>query len=283
MLLVLRAFFPAPVPLHKILSRVESKPQPVSVIPAGDRSALSSRLGGWLTRILNQSGMKLESIQTDLALTGRPLERHVADKCLMALGGLALPGLLVVVAAAVGVGIPVGIPVAGSLLFAFLGFVVPDLSLRSNARIYREDFRHGIGAFLDLVVVLLAGGSGPEGALKDAADVGSSSAFAHLRHALRTVRLNQPPWSRLGRLGEELDIPELVELSGTLRLAGSEGARVRASLITKARTLRAHELADAEAAAGSATEKMGAPVALMFFGFLVFIGYPAVERVLHGF
>jgi len=41
-------------------------------------------------------------------------------------------------------------------------------------------------------------------------------------------------------------------------------------------------LAEAETTAQAATEKMSLPVVLLFAGFLCFIGYPAVERVLTG-
>ena len=63
-------------------------------------------------------------------------------------------------------------------------------------------------------------------------------------------------------------------------LAGTEGARVRQSLVAKAASLRTHAQADAEARAHSATERLILTVALLCIGFLVFIGFPAVERVL---
>ena len=58
---------------------------------------------------------------------------------------------------------------------------------------------------------------------------------------------------------------------------------MRASLGAKAVSLRAHQLAEAEGAAEAATEKMSLPVVLLFAGFLCFIGFPAVVRVLAGF
>jgi len=46
--------------------------------------------------------------------------------------------------------------------------------------------------------------------------------------------------------------------------------------------LRTHELAEAETADQSATERMSLPIVMLFAGFLFFIGFPAVERVLTG-
>jgi hypothetical protein len=66
-------------------------------------------------------------------------------------------------------------------------------------------------------------------------------------------------------------------------LAGTEGAKVRASLGAKAVSLRMHELTEAESSEQAATEKMSLPVVLLFAGFLCFIAFPAVERVLTGF
>jgi len=99
-------------------------------------------------------------------------------------------------------------------------------------------------------------------------------------HAARLAR--DTPWSALERLGDELGVAELGELAASVGLAGAEGAKVRASLGAKASSLRSHQLAEAETTAQAATEKMSLPVVLLFAGFLCFIGYPAVERVLTG-
>ena len=101
-----------------------------------------------------------------------------------------------------------------------------------------------------------------------------------LRAALAASRVvREPPWAGLGRLGAELDVPELEELAAGVSLADTEGALVRASLAARAESLRAHQLAEAEAEAASATERMSFPVALLGLGFFVFIAYPAVTAV----
>ena len=62
-------------------------------------------------------------------------------------------------------------------------------------------------------------------------------------------------------------------------LAGAQGARIRASLATKADTLRAHQIAETEAAAEATTERMNLPTAVLLFGFLLFIVFPAVTAI----
>jgi len=175
-------------------------------------------------------------------------------------------------------------PAWAALVLAAIGFFTPDLGVHAEAERRRRDFRHALAAFLDLVVIALAGGAGVEGALADAADTGSGRAFARIRQSLEDARLTrEAPWVSLGRLGEELGIDELGELAASAALAGTEGAKVRSSLAAKAASLRSHQLAEAETDAQASTERMSLPVVLLFAGFLIFVGYPAVAHVLEGF
>ena len=186
----------------------------------------------------------------------------------MALGGVAVPALATGWAAA-------GLGVAG--------FFLPDALARAEAAERRAQFRHALGSFLDLVVIVLAAGGGVNSALSMAAATGDGWAHERLRRALDAARLGRrSPWEALGRLGAELGVVELEELAASVALAGTEGARVRDSLVAKARSIRAHEMAEAETQAGATTERMSFPVALLAFGFFGLIGYPAVASVLHG-
>ena len=112
---------------------------------------------------------------------------------------------------------------------------------------------------------------------------GQGWAFGELRHALAEARLlGEAPWAGLDRLGTELDISELNELAASVGLAGDEGARVRRSIAAKARTIRIRGLADAESVAHAASERMSLPIVLLMVGFVIFLGYPAVNQVLTG-
>ncbi len=166
---------------------------------------------------------------------------------------------------------------------AVAGFFLPALELRSQAAERRRSFRHALGCFLDLVAVRLAGGAGVESSLSDSAASGHGWAFAELRQALAEARLmGEPPWAGLARLGDDLDVSELRELAASAALAGDEGARVRASISAKAKALRVRGLADAEGAAQAASERMSLPIVLLLVGFIVFLGYPAINQVLYG-
>jgi Flp pilus assembly protein TadB len=231
-------------------------------------------------RALGLPGAKTER---DLLVLARGTDTHVAAKAILALAGLLAPGLLQLLLALGGLSLGLEVPLAAAMVLAALGFLAPDLEVRAKAARLRAEFRTALSAFLDLVWITLAGGAGVEAALTDAAEIGHGPAFTQLRRALAAAQLTRTtPWVTLRQLGEELDISELAELAASVSLAGTEGARVRASLAAKAQALRTHQVTDAEAEAQAATERMAMPVTLLFLGFLSFIAYPAVTQVLSG-
>jgi Flp pilus assembly protein TadB len=165
-----------------------------------------------------------------------------------------------------------------------LGVTIVFSALFRRAAERRRHVRVVVGSFVDLVVLSLAGGVGIDGALHAASQVTPDWAARRMSKALLTARdSGTAPWAALGALGEELGVDELVELSTTVQLAGTEGARIRQALTARGASLRRHEQADAESAANAMTERLFFPGALLLLGFLVFIGYPAIQRILGGF
>ncbi len=280
-LVLLRVAFPPRPALGALLARLH---QPASVVPAATTGlSPSRRLSGVVERSLQAVGLDLSGLRRDLRVVGRPLERHMADKALVGLCGVFMAPAMAALAGLGGVDVSLLVPVWAALLLGTAGFFVPDLTLRSQAQERRVAFRYALGSFFDLVVISLAGGGGVETALHDSAQAGRGWAYRELQRALSAGRVNrETPWAALARLGEELGVGELCELGASVGLAGTEGARVRESLVAKASSLRAHELSEAESAAQSASERMSLPVVLLFVGFLIFLGYPAVDRILTG-
>jgi Flp pilus assembly protein TadB len=283
-----RLLFPAPPPLQAAIDRLNRRNELVGITnrDQGDTNVndlLGRTVGASLARTMRSLGLRLDSLEADLRLVGRSVEEHMAQKVLLALFGLALPVMLGLVWTVAGVGLSFAIPAGGALGLALFFFFVPDLTLRSEASERRKEFKRALGSFLDLVVISLAGGAGVESALRDAAGVGRGWAYAQLHNALDVTALTgETPWAALARLGEEVGVEELVELSASVSLAGTEGARVRDSLAVKASSLRDHALAEAETEAQATTEKMAVPVVLLFFGFLVLVGYPALSMIVTG-
>lgn len=254
-----------------------------SAVLGGRLELEGARLGHRLATALDGSGLRLASARADLSVIERPIERFYLDKVVFGVLGLVLVPATVAAFGFFGLVVPVIVPVWVSLVLGAGGFFLPDFLVKGEAAERRRSFCHALSAFLELVRINLAGGAGIEGALHDAVGVGQGWAFARLRETLAHARLSgDTPWAALGRLGTELRVDELVELSSSLVLAGNEGAKIRESLGAKADSLRRHEAALAETKAQQASERMSLPVGLLLMGFLIFLGYPALSKVLSG-
>jgi tight adherence protein C len=284
--LVARALLVRRVPLAVALAMLD-RPRRV-VIGSGAMAAESTgrwerRIGRRAVAVLDGLGLGLGRLQSDLRITGRTVERHAVEKAAAATAGVGTPLVVAALTRAGGAGITTGLVIVAALGFGAAGFLLPDALLRDAARSRRAGFATALSAYLDLVNVLLAGSAGTETALVAAADAGDGWAFAELRAALvRADATRTSPWEAFGGLGAELGVSELQELAASVRLAGEQGARIRASLAAKAASLRGQQLARAEASAQAASERMAVPNVLMFLGFLAFAGYPAIVSIVGG-
>jgi Flp pilus assembly protein TadB len=280
--LVVVGLFPRPPRLDKALDA----PYTLAQLPdiGTDRSrGWAGRWGRPAVRWLRRAGLPTAGTRRDLATLDKPDGVHLAEQATAAVVGLLLPPVAAALLALAGIHTSLLMPVGASLLLGVVGFAAPQLSVRTDAAKYRAQFRDSLSCFLDLVVVSLAAGSGVDQALDDAARVGSGPAYAELRYALAEARLARiPPWNVLAALGRRVAVPELAQLAASIGQAGTEGAKVRASLRSRAVSLRQRQLTDAESEANAATERMSMPIVALFAGFLIFLGYPAVAAVLGG-
>lgn len=278
-LLTWRALAPRPPSIDAVLTLLA---RPGVAIDDGTPPGVSAfdQVGSTARRVVEALGYDPQRHRQELELVGRTAERHSFDKLLGAVAGLVIPNLAAAALVVVGVPVPLGVIAMFSLATGAAGFLMPDFLLRDEAEKRRRAFRHTLSSYLDLVNVLLAGGAGIETALYAAADAGDGWGYQTIRAELQRARLTgQSPWDTFATLNERFGINELAELAASVSLAGSHGARIRASLAAKADTLRGHQVAETEAAAEAATERMTVPVAVLLFGFLVFIAYPAVVQI----
>lgn len=278
-LLVWRGFAPRPSSLEVVLAGLARPGTSIDdTAPAG--ASQFEWIESTARRLIEALGYDAHRHDQELDLVGRTADRHAFDKLLGALAGLLVPNLSATALVVIGIPVPLGVIAILSLATAAAGFLLPDFLLRDEAEKRRRAFRHTLSSYLDLVNVLLAGGAGIETALHAAADAGDGWGYQTIRAELRRARLTgQSPWDTFAQLAERLGINELAELAASVSLAGSHGARIRASLAAKADTLRGHQVAETESAAEAATERMTVPVAVLLFGFLVFIAYPAVVQI----
>jgi hypothetical protein len=248
----------------------------------GNESAVSKRLGAALARFCAEQGWEFRSLRANLALVGKSFENYLATKVMLGFLGLILPPIVLVALGFAGIHLSVIIPVWVALVFAAVFFFLPDLELRQQVDKRRRDFRHAIGAFLDLVAMNLSGGRGVPEALMAASEIGEGWAFWRIRDALANARITgQTPWQALGVLGEEVQVSELKDLSAALSLVAEDGAKVRESLTARAASLRRRELADLEGQAGERSQSMLVAQMLLAGAFLIFLMYPAIQTLLH--
>jgi tight adherence protein C len=246
-------------------------------------SEFSRRIGSALAKFCAEQGWEFRSLRSSLALVGKSFENYLATKILLAVFGLIFAPLLLVLADVAGFKIPFVVPVWVGLVMALVFFALPDLELRQKVAQRRRDFRHAVGAFLDLVAMNLSGGRGVPEALMAAAEIGSGWAMWRIRDALINARITgQTPWQALGALGDEVKVDELRDLAAALSLVSEDGAKVRESLSTRAASLRRRELADLQGEAGERSQSMLVAQMLLCAAFLIFLVYPAV-RVMLGF
>ncbi len=241
------------------------------------RQGLGDKLEAWV----DERGLTLTRLRSDLDVLGRPLGSLLATKVLVAVGTLIWMPVLWLSLGLFGVPVPSAAPAVITLVVAAVFFVLPDLQVHSEAQARRKDFRHVLGSFLDLVAMNLAGGRGLPEALVASASIGDHWAMVRIRQALAGARMEGlTPWEALGRLGTEIGIDEMRDLAGALTLAGDEGARIRSSLSARAESMRRRELADAEGKAGENSQSMLVAQLLICSSFLIFLAYPATYSIL---
>ena len=244
-------------------------------------SELSQRLGRGLAAFCAEQGWQFPSLRANLSLIGKSFENYLATKVLLGLLGFLMGPLFLLAASAAGFHLSFILPVWFGLALASVFFFLPDLEVKQKADARRRDFRHAIGAFLDLVSMNLSGGRGVPEALMAASEIGSGWALWLIRDALANARISgQTPWQALGLLGEEVRVEELRDLAAALSLVADDGAKVRESLSARAASLRRRELADLEGQAGEKSQSMLVAQMLLCAGFLIFLTYPVVGVLL---
>lgn len=280
--LVLWRLVPAQPHLGSALERLAPDRGAARSTPVGAALDSRDRLGLWVQRRLPIVS-SLQVPTRELSVLRIPVHRFYGEKALYALIGLLFPPVLTAVLTLFGVTPPLLLPVLASLALATGLFFLPDYNVRDDAKDAREEFTRALGAYIDLVALERAGGSGSTHALETAAQVGDSWVFRRLQEELARARWSgTPPWDGLAHLSEELGLPELADLADIMRLSGEEGATVYTTLRARSAGLRSALLTNEQARANAAAEKMTLPVSLLALIFLVLLAMPMVLRVLFG-
>jgi tight adherence protein C len=238
------------------------------------------RLGSSVWTLLESRGWRIPAgVRANLAVMGRSVEAHLGMTVLAGVAGLFAPAVMLAPAVAM-FGMSPTIPLWLAFVGALGGAVLTTAQLATQAGERRRDFRHVVGAFLDLVSMNLAGGRGVPEALASASQLSDGWAMVRLRDTIEAARLQGiTPWSALGDLGEEMAVDELRDLAAALALVAEDGAQVRDSLSARAASMRQRELADTESRAAQRSQSMLVAQLLLCVGFLIFLIYPAISEI----
>lgn len=238
------------------------------------------RLGLWGMKTL-PAGAWGKVPTKELAILRVPLSRFYGEKVLFALLGAVGPPLLVTLFNVMGLGLPLVVPVIGSLAAAVLLFFLPNYNARDDAKKARVEFSRALGAYIDLVALERNSGAGPRQAMEVAAGVGDSWVFRRLGEELARTRWSGvTPWEALHNLAAELGLPELDDLADIMRLSGEEGAQIYSNLRARSAGMRTAMLNAEKATANEIGERMSIPMSMLGVIFLAILVTPSLLRVM---
>jgi Flp pilus assembly protein TadB len=265
-------------PLDRVIAHLR-RPGPIGAAHEQQRAFAMMqplRMGG---RQLASTAPRLFPSAVELRLVDRSLDAHVgvlAGSALVgALGPVVALGVLQVFGVvSLGVFVPVGLALAGLLA----GPLVVHAQVVERAREVETDLRFQLSAYLDVVTMLLAGNSGHEGALEQAARAGDGRLFVELRRRMREVgATGKSLVEALSTTADELGLVELQQVAATTALSSAEGAPVARTLAAKCSTLRSTLATEQESEARLRTSRLTAPIVGMALIFMALVIYPALS------
>lgn len=220
--------------------------------------------------------MKLYPTESDLALNSLTKQQFITTQRTRIIMSMSTVLALTILLAIIGLAYSISLVPVALLLVCITVWTHSMNNVSKVASDRRNDLELATAVFLDLMNVLLAGGSGVETAILAAANSGDGWGFSQIRICIaRSQSGRMSYWDGLRELGLVFEVHSLVDVANSVQLAGEHGARIRQSLAAKAASLRQKNLARIEYQAEQRTEKMGLPIVLLFLGFILLIGYPA--------
>lgn len=267
--------------LVETLTRLHSRPEALSRAAVTDVATPTwqERLGGWVQR-RTTTVPGLRTPYQDLDLLGMSAAHFHAHKALWAVAGMAAPTFLVGWSALLGLTLGWGTPVILAIMLAVAGWCLPHLWVRRRAATTRQRFSRTITAYIDLVVLERLSGATLATSIIEPAMVAEAPLFVRIRQTVNRHQLERkPPWSALRELADSLELPDLRELADTMELSGLKGAPMADQLKARAGDIRNAWLHHDVEAAGAASQRQVAATGLLLLCFLVFVGAPALLRL----
>lgn len=245
--------------------------------PVPGRQRLYSTIAGPLQRL----GLPRPRVRADLALLERDTAEYLAIQTATTLLGLLGGPLIVSVYGLSNATAPLWLGLVG----AAIGYRWTELKLRNDAAKKRKQLHQTMTTMMVMISICLAGGDGVEQATGESAAICRGWAADRLRRILidPTGISRRTAWSSLAELGQQADIPALVNLASPMRLAGDDGARIRDTLTERADALRDEATSAAELEAAKTSSKLTLPVAIFGFTLLLFLIFPPLYGLAESF
>ena len=280
--------------LGLVMMAVGLTPRPVRAPPAASgglgqaadaSSEDSSTLQEATRRAATRIGQDLHSkslLMQDARMVSRSPETHALHKMAgLVLGSVLLAALGGFAYTLLDLTLPLPIVGAVALVGGLGGWWLPDSILKTEAEKERVLFQQVTESWLELVAQLVTAGADTFAALVLAASYSEQPGFVVVRDALRTASASsEPPWAGLRRLSQERRLRFLDPFCAALELAGTTGAGSRQAILAQVDAARSKAMLEADAAAASSGEKMGAPLALIGGAFMILMGYPPMAGIL---
>ncbi|WP_432560278.1 type II secretion system F family protein [Granulicoccus sp. GXG6511] len=242
-----------------------------------EATSRSERAGLWAYR---RTPIPLTASQSRvLELQNKSIAEFYADKLVIGLLGLLVPGLLGGVFLPI-VGLSPVVPVIAALAGGVVGWFVPDLLLRRGEDRAQVDAAEAMFTYFDLVTLERMANLSATQSLESAASTSDHPLFLSIRAALLRARLEQhPPFGELRALADRLRLPQLADIADVLQL-DETGAAVTGTLRARVRELRDAHLTAARIAAHEVSERMTVFMAVpaMVFG-LIFLAPPLLRLI----
>lgn len=283
LLLVIRELVPSHPRLIDALGTIDSG-DPLAMIhrpaPQGAPEG-RERIGAWLERHQTQVPF-LRIPRRDLDLIGQTPRQFLTAKALCASIGFALPNVLGLFITVLGIGLPIVLPFAASLVLAAVFWFLPDADVSSRAARSREAFANAAVSYLRLVAIQRLGSAGVVTSMEDSSRLSDAWMFQRIRESLSAARYaGVTAWDAVDQLGAQLDVDELKEIADITRLSES-GAAINSNLMARAASMRDRMLSREHTKAARAVTAMAAPTVALLGLLMVTVLYPALVKILGG-
>lgn len=169
-------------------------------------------------------------------------------------------------------------------VLVFLGFLIPELYLKSQEKSYREDILRSLPDILDLISVSVEAGLGFDGALQKVCEKSRGPLTSEFERSLQELNLGKPRREALRDMADRVNVDDVSTFLAAIIQADQLGVSITNVLRLQSRQVRNNRRMQAEEKAQKAPVKILLPLLLFIFPtiLIVLLG-PAVIQLMDTF